>query len=88
MTEGDKAFYKRRKREELNKARAAPSADLRRLHLGWAELYEARLNGEPKAKIQPMESALLRLEPRGKIQMVAVRQFQVGVAMPLRRSAA
>lgn len=66
MREADKAFYKRRKREELNKARAATDAALRSLHLRWAELYDARLNGEPKAKIAPIERSLLDSTAHGR----------------------
>jgi hypothetical protein len=51
MTEGDKAFYKRRLREELKKARIAEHPRLRNLHLQWAKLYEDRLDGVPRSKI-------------------------------------
>jgi hypothetical protein len=58
MTEGDRAFFTRRKREELAKAHVALTPALRNLHLGWAQLYEARLNGEPKHVVRRREMAL------------------------------
>ncbi len=51
MTEGEKAFYKRRQREELKKARAAGHPNLRLLHLRWAKLYQDRLDGVPRSKL-------------------------------------
>jgi len=51
MTEGEKAFYKRRQREELKKARAAEHPNLRLLHLRWAQLYQDRLDGVPRSKL-------------------------------------
>jgi hypothetical protein len=51
MTEGEKAFYKRRQREELKKARAADHPNLRLLHLRWAQLYQDRLDGVPRSKL-------------------------------------
>ena len=62
MTEGDRAFYTRRKREELAKAHRAPTLALRKLHLGWARLYEARLNGEREHVIRRHEATLQRAE--------------------------
>ena len=41
--EQDRAFYERRLGEELNRAANADDEQLRRLHLHWASLYEARL---------------------------------------------
>ena len=58
MTEGDRAFYNRCKREEFAKANSAPTAALRNLHLGWAKLFEARLNGEPKHLVRRREAEL------------------------------
>lgn len=57
MTEGERAFYKRRQREELKKARAASHPNLRLLHLRWAQLYQDRLDGVPRSKLvmPPME---------------------------------
>ena len=51
MTEGDKAFYKRRLREELQQARAEEHPNLRLLHERWAKLYQDRLDGVPRAKL-------------------------------------
>lgn len=58
MTEGDKAFYKRRIREELKKASTAESTDLKRLHLRWALLYQERIDGTPKRICQELEARL------------------------------
>jgi hypothetical protein len=49
MTEADKAFYKRRLREEREQARVAESPQMRTLHEHWAKLYEARLDGRRTA---------------------------------------
>jgi hypothetical protein len=48
MTEGDRAYYKRRIREELAKANAPENKALSGLHLHWALLYQERLDGAPK----------------------------------------
>ena len=45
MTEGDKAYYKRRLREELFGALRAGNALWREAHLAWARYYDARLDG-------------------------------------------
>ena len=58
MTEGDKAFYKRRIREELTKASAVENQDLRQLHLRWALLYQERLDGMPKHVTRSLETRL------------------------------
>jgi len=52
MTEGEQAFFKRRIREELKRAETAEEAYLRNLHLGWAALYEQRLDGAPKSRVR------------------------------------
>jgi len=41
--EDDLAFYQRRLDEELHRSENEPTATLRELHRGWAELYRARL---------------------------------------------
>ena len=51
MTEGEQAFFRRRMIEELKKANKAEDAYLRNLHLGWATLYERRLDGDPKTRL-------------------------------------
>lgn len=58
MTEGDKAFYKRRIREELKKANAVENRRLRQLHLRWALLYQERLDGVPKGVARAQEARL------------------------------
>lgn len=58
MTEGEKAFYKRRIREELGKANAPENRDLRNLHLRWALLYQERLDGTPRNVTRALEAQL------------------------------
>lgn len=58
MTEGDKAFYKRRIREELNKANAVENRHLRQLHLRWALMYQERIDGIPKNVTRDLEARL------------------------------
>lgn len=58
MTEGDKAFYRRRIREELKKAHAVENRQLRQLHLRWALMYQERIDGIPKNVTRELESRL------------------------------
>jgi hypothetical protein len=58
MTEGDKAFYKRRIREELKQARNAESSQLEQLHRRWALLYQERLDQTSKAQTGELEAKL------------------------------
>lgn len=58
MTQGDKAFYRRRMREEINQAQKAESPQLRQLHLRWAMLYQERLDGAPKNVTRTLEARL------------------------------
>jgi hypothetical protein len=58
MTEGDRAFYKRRLREEIKQARMANCPQLRQLHLRWAVLYQERLDGTPKSVTSALETRL------------------------------
>ena len=58
MTEGETAFYKRRIQEELRKANAPENQHLRKLHLRWVLLYQARLDAIPKAATQMLEAQL------------------------------
>lgn len=58
MTEGDKAFYKRRIREELRKVSAVADPQLKQLHLRWALLYEERLDGKPRTITRTLEARL------------------------------
>jgi hypothetical protein len=51
MTEGEKAFYKRRLREELHQARVSEHPNLCLLHERWAQLYQDRLDGVPRARL-------------------------------------
>lgn len=43
VMESDRCFYERRLREELWRAEHEPTAELRALHAGWAELYKERI---------------------------------------------
>ena len=58
MTEGDRAFYRRRMREEINQAQKAESIQLQQLHLRWAMLYQERLDGAPRSAIRKLEARL------------------------------
>lgn len=58
MTEGDRAFYKRRIREELRKVNAVADPQLKQLHLRWALLYEERLDGKPRTVTRTLEARL------------------------------
>ena len=44
MVEADHDFYSRRMSEELDRAEAAQSSDLRKLHYRWADEYRRRLD--------------------------------------------
>jgi hypothetical protein len=62
MTEGDKAFYKRRLKEELKQARKAESQQLKQLHLGWALLYQERIDGAPNTVTRALDAQLRDVE--------------------------
>lgn len=57
MTEGEKAYFKRRIREEQRDAHETDDLALRELHWKRAQYYEDRLNGVPKTQIrlQPLK---------------------------------
>lgn len=57
MTEGEKAYFKRRIREEQRDAHETDDLALRELHWKRAQYYEDRLNGVPKTQIrlQPLQ---------------------------------
>ena len=46
MTEGEKAYFQRRIREEMNLARAIESPAHKTLHLQWAQYFNDRLDGK------------------------------------------
>lgn len=46
MTEGERAFYKRRIKEEMRRARAISCPETKELHLSWAQFFDARLHGQ------------------------------------------
>lgn len=58
MTEGDKAFYRRRIREELQKAKAIENRQLSQLHLRWALFYQKRIDGIPRNITRALEARL------------------------------
>jgi hypothetical protein len=53
MTEGERAFYKRRIREEIRLAGTVTSKRLKELHISWAQFFEDRLNGNRKSLPPP-----------------------------------
>jgi hypothetical protein len=58
MTEGDKAFFTRRIREESRKADMPENQELKQFHLRWARLYQERLDGLPKSATRALEAIL------------------------------
>lgn len=56
MTEGDKAYYQRRMKEELNLARAISCAESKTLHLQWAQYFSDRLDGKRSKRPPPLPS--------------------------------
>lgn len=46
MTEGEKAYYQRRIKEEMSLARAIASPQRKTLHLQWAQYFNDRLDGK------------------------------------------
>ena len=54
MTEGDRAFYKRRIREEMQLAGTISSRELKELHLAWAQYFNDRLDGKKKSMPPPL----------------------------------
>lgn len=56
MTEGDKAYYQRRRKEELKLARAISDPDSKMLHLQWAQWFNDRLDGKRPKRPPPLPS--------------------------------
>lgn len=56
MTEGDKAYYQRRMKEELNLARTMSCAESKTLHLQWAQYFNDRLDGKRSKRPPPLPS--------------------------------
>jgi len=54
MTEGEKAFYRRRAREEMACARNIDCAKAKELHLQWAQFFQHRLNGRRMRPPEPV----------------------------------
>ena len=50
MTEGERAFLKRRLREEMQLAGAVGCAERKSQHLQWAKFFNDRLEGKRAAK--------------------------------------
>lgn len=56
MTEGEKAFYQRRIKEEMNLARAIANPARKTLHLQWAQYFNDRLDGKRGDRPPPLPS--------------------------------
>lgn len=56
MTEGDKAYYERRRKEELKIARAITDPERKALHLQWAQWFNERLDGKRPKRPPPLPS--------------------------------
>jgi hypothetical protein len=54
MTEGEKAFCRRRIREELSLARTISCAETKVLHLQWAQFFQHRLDGKRTSTPPPL----------------------------------
>jgi hypothetical protein len=54
MTEGDKAYYQRRIREEMSLARTIGSTERKTLHLQWAQYFKDRLDGKRSERPPPL----------------------------------
>lgn len=50
MTEGDRAYYQRRVKEEMNLARAISNPESKALHLQWAQWFNDRLEGRRRKR--------------------------------------
>lgn len=56
MTQGEKTFYQRRVREEMNLARAIGCPERKALHLQWAQYFNDRLDGRRSKRPPPLPS--------------------------------
>ena len=56
MTQGEKAFYQRRIKEEMNLARAISNPERKTLHLQWAQYFNNRLDGKRSEPPPPLSS--------------------------------
>lgn len=54
MTEGDKAYYQRRIKQEMNLARAVGCPERKTLHLRWAQYFNDLLEGKRRSKPPPL----------------------------------
>ncbi|MFT4026540.1 MAG: hypothetical protein QM676_07040 [Novosphingobium sp.] len=54
MTEGDRAYYQRRLKEEMNLARAISDPESKALHLQWAKWFNDRLEGKRPKRPPPL----------------------------------
>jgi hypothetical protein len=75
MTEGERAFYKLRLRQELQQAKAAGNPELREWHIRWVQFYEDRLDGKKTPAPHP------RSPYEGVREMV--RLWSAGIGAPL-----
>lgn len=62
--ESDRAFYLRRRNEELRRAADAQDEGLQDLHRRWAHLYEKRLNAMAPPPPRPRPQPRLTITPR------------------------
>lgn len=54
MTQGERIFYQRRVREEMNLARAIGCPERKALHLQWAQYFNDRLDGRRGKRPPPL----------------------------------
>jgi hypothetical protein len=56
MTEGEKAYFQRRIKDEMNLARAIDCQQRKALHLQWAQYFNDRLDGKRGEQPPPLTS--------------------------------
>jgi hypothetical protein len=54
MTEGDRAYYQRRLKQEMSLARAITNLQRKTLHLQWAQYFNDRLDGKRGERPPPL----------------------------------
>lgn len=54
MTEGDRAYYQRRMKEEMSLAQAIADPEAKTLHLQWAQFFHNRLEGKRSKRPPPL----------------------------------
>ena len=63
MSKADAAYYRRRAREERDRAKQATQADVAAIHEEFAQQYEALAEGE---KPTPSVASIQQLHPNGR----------------------